>query len=108
LSLLRKKMGFEGVIFSDDLSMEGASVAGDVVQGAHAALAAGCDMVLICNAPDKADALLQGLDPSRSIDAARSAQRLRTMLPQSAAPDWTTLQADAPYKAARALVKSLA
>lgn len=108
LSLLRKKMGFEGVIFSDDLSMEGASVAGNVVQGAHAALAAGCDMVLICNAPDKADALLQGLDPSRSIDAARSAQRLRTMLPQSAAPDWTTLQADAQYKAARALVKSLA
>ena len=63
--ILRGDLGFQGAIFSDDLSMEGAKVAGSTLDGAMAALRAGCDLVLLCNQSvdggEAVDALLDGL-----------------------------------------------
>ena len=59
--ILRGKLGFQGLVFSDDLSMEGASAVGGPPERARAALDAGCDMVLLCNDPAGLDRLLQSL-----------------------------------------------
>lgn len=47
MALIREELGFEGLMLSDDLSMQ--ALSGTLVQRAGAALAAGCDVVLHCN-----------------------------------------------------------
>jgi beta-N-acetylhexosaminidase len=59
--ILRKELAFEGVVFSDDLSMQGAKHVGDIITRVSSALDAGCDMALVCNDAKSAAAALDGL-----------------------------------------------
>lgn len=85
---LRNDFGHGGVIFSDDLSMEGASVAGGIVGRAQAAWQAGCDMLPVCNKPETVIELLENWRPE--FDSARSA-RIARLLPAQPAPAFAQL-----------------
>lgn len=78
--ILRNQLSFDGVIFSDDLSMKGAEVVGGYHQRAEAALNAGCDMVLVCNHPQEGQDLV---DNFKGEYDKVSAQRLALMKGQS-------------------------
>ena len=71
--ILRGRLGFDGLIFSDDLGMAGALAAGDIVARAEAAVAAGCDMVLSCNDLAATDELLSRWKPALQPQLARRA-----------------------------------
>jgi len=93
--VLRGELGFQGVVFTDDLSMGGAAAAyGDVVTRARQALSAGCDMLPVCNNRASVIELLERLNlepqPASSLRLVRLHGRAgapaRAVL--TASPEW--------------------
>ena len=74
--VLRKRVGYSGLIFSDDLTMHGALVGGNIVERAELAINAGCDMVLVCNDHEAMDELLA---VNNFLASAESQQRFMRM-----------------------------
>jgi beta-N-acetylhexosaminidase len=100
---LRARLGFSGVVFSDDLSMEGARVAGGLLESAQAAVDAGCDMILVCNDREAADRVLDGLRWTRGD---RFAQRLARITPRGVAATAHELAQEETYRNARADIEA--
>jgi len=89
--VLRQDLGFAGMVFADDLTMAGAAAAGDLEQRAHRALAAGCDVLPVCNDRPGAERLLDRLgvaiDPASQLRLVRMRGRKQLDFENLAASD---------------------
>ena len=104
ISYLRNDIKFNGVIFTDDLSMAGAGVVGGMLNRVETAYKAGCDMLLVCNAPDVVGDVLENWKPA--VDPLRG-KRVEALIPRSSAKDWQALQIDSSYIAAQQTIAKL-
>ncbi len=95
--ILRGELDFRGVVFADDLTMEGASTMGGVVERAEAAIAAGCDVLPVCN---RRESVLQLIDGLKSQPGPASQLRVLRMRGKEA-PAREALLASKQYLAAR-------
>ncbi len=104
IDLLRNDLGFAGAVFSDDLLMTGAGAMGSIPARAEAALAAGCDFVLVCNQLQAMDEVLAELrwHRPRHFD-----ERLGRLLPRGAIPSINELVNTELYRRARADLENL-
>lgn len=102
---LRKEFCFNGVIFSDDLSMAGASVAGGIVERVQAAWDAGCDMLLVCNAPEAAAEVLARWHPTPDL---QRAARIARLLPTAPALSRAQLENEVAWQAGQSVLRRLA
>jgi beta-N-acetylhexosaminidase len=97
---LREELRFEGAVFTDDLSMGGAKEFGDVVARASAALAAGCDVLPVCNDRPAVEKLLDELGHEIQPSSHLRLVRMRG----KAAPEREALLAGEPWRASQELL----
>lgn len=102
--ILRERLSFQGVIFSDDLNMAAAAAGGDHVERAQAALQAGCEMLLICN---NRPAAIRIVDALALEPAPLAAQRLLALRGASAAINWAQLPEHSDWQRARQALAQL-
>ena len=105
IGYLRNNINFNGVVFTDDLSMAGAGVVGDMLNRVDAAYRAGCDMMLVCNSPDAVGQVLENWQPA---DFEQRSQRIAALVPGAdAVPSWDELQLMPRYQHALATIAGL-
>lgn len=92
--ILRGEMAFQGLVFSDDLSMAGAAAAGSYLQRVESALGAGCDMALMCNNPSAARQVVNTLHPRFYTGAAVD----RSVMKAACRHDGTALRRDVRWR----------
>ena len=94
---LRDRLGFDGAVLSDDMSMAGADTGGDCRQRILRSLEAGCDMVLLCNAPGEIPGAIEALADYRNPASEPRLARLRG----GAQPTWKELRVSDQWRVAR-------
>ncbi len=104
IDYLRNDIKFDGVVFTDDLSMAGAGIVGDMLARVETAYAAGCDMLLVCNAPDAVGSVLTNWQPDVDL---RRGLRIESLIPNAPVKSWEQLQVDPFYRAALQTIADL-
>ena len=100
---LRNELGFGGAIVSDDIAMAGANVVGDCAERALKAIAAGCDMILLCNSPGEIPLVIDALGDYLSPPSQLHLIRLRGQRRQT----WEALRSSAAWREARRTIENL-
>jgi beta-N-acetylhexosaminidase len=102
IDILRNDLNFQGLVFSDDLSMRAAELVGDVASRSRLAIDAGCDFILVCNNSEDADRALRSISDHRLNN---DQQIMKKMFSTIDMPSFVNTRSDE-YKASLSRIES--